>query len=302
MANAQDILEGWSRPALIIDAKGGLCAANALFGALDVPVERLACLRPGERLQTPDEGGGVWVWRAVDLPDGERMVTADPGEMDALDGRERYLASLSHELRTPLNGVLGMAGLLNETRLDADQKTYVQALRESGQHLLNLVNDVLDLAKLESSAIDLEPAPVDIEHLLQSVCELLSPRAREKGLEIAWASELAGAPILADEGRLRQILFNLAGNAVKYTERGGAILEARQSHGGDDHVWLRLSVRDTGPGVPESEQARIFEEYARASGAGARLEGAGLGLASTATDNQIIAKMITDGKLLVDNT
>ena len=279
MANAQDILEGWSRPALIIDAKGGLCAANALFGALDVPVERLACLRPGERLQTPDEGGGVWVWRAVDLPDGERMVTADPGEMDALDGRERYLASLSHELRTPLNGVLGMAGLLNETRLDADQKTYVQALRESGQHLLNLVNDVLDLAKLESSAIDLEPAPVDIEHLLQSVCELLSPRAREKGLEIAWASELAGAPILADEGRLRQILFNLAGNAVKYTERGGAILEARQSHGGDDHVWLRLSVRDTGPGVPESEQARIFEEYARASGAGARLEGAGLGLA-----------------------
>jgi signal transduction histidine kinase/CheY-like chemotaxis protein len=279
MANAQDILEGWSRPALVIDAKGGLCAANALFRGVDVPVERLACLRPGERLQTPDEGGGVWVWRAVDLPDGERMVTADPGEMDALDGRERYLASLSHELRTPLNGVLGMAGLLAETRLDADQKTYVQALRESGQHLLNLVNDVLDLAKLESSDIDLEPAPVDIEHLLQSVCELLSPRAREKGLEIAWVSELAGTPILADEGRLRQILFNLAGNAVKYTERGGAILEARQSHGGDDHVWLRLSVRDTGPGVPESEQARIFEEYARASGTGARLEGAGLGLA-----------------------
>ena len=279
MANAQDILEGWSRPALVIDAKGGLCAANALFRGIDVPVERLACLRPGERLQTPDEGGGAWVWRAVDLPDGERMVTADPGEMDALDGRERYLASLSHELRTPLNGVLGMAGLLTETRLDADQKTYVQALRESGQHLLDLVNDVLDLAKLESSDIDLEPAPMDIEHLLQSVCELLSPRAREKGLEIAWASELAGAQIFADEGRLRQILFNLAGNAVKYTEHGGAVLEARQSHGGDNHIWLRLSVRDTGPGVPDAEQARIFEEYARASGAGARLEGAGLGLA-----------------------
>ncbi|MEI9891065.1 MAG: hypothetical protein WDN45_11295 [Caulobacteraceae bacterium] len=76
---------------------------------------------------------------------------------------------------------------------------------QSGQHLLNLVNDVLDLAKLESSRIDLEPGPVDIEHLLQSVCELLAPRAREKGLEIAWASELAGAPIMADEGRLRQL-------------------------------------------------------------------------------------------------
>src|ERR1700761_1277068 len=279
MAKAADILEGWTRPALVIDAKGGLSAANVLFHGADVPVERLACLRPGERLQTPDEGGGAWVWRAVDLPEGERLVLADPGEMDTLDGRERYLAALSHELRTPLNGVLGMAGLLAETRLDADQKTYVQALRESGQHLLNLVNDVLDLAKLESSRIDLELAPVDVEHLLQSVCELLSPRAREKGLEIGWASELAATPIMADEGRLRQILFNLAGNAVKYTENGGAILEARQSQDGDGHVWLRLSVRDTGPGVPEAEQARIFEEYARAAGAGARLEGAGLGLA-----------------------
>ena len=279
MAKAADILEGWSRPALVIDAKGRLGAANVLFHGIDVPVERLAYLRPGERLQTPDEGRGSWVWRAVALPEGERLIMADPGEMDTLDGRERYLAALSHELRTPLNGVLGMAGLLAETRLDADQKTYVQALRESGQHLLNLVNDVLDLAKLESSQIDLEPAPVDVEHLLQSVCELLSPRAREKGLEIAWASELAGAPILADEGRLRQILFNLAGNAVKYTETGGAMLEARQSQDGEGHVWLRLSVRDTGPGVPESEQARIFEEYARAAGAGARLEGAGLGLA-----------------------
>jgi signal transduction histidine kinase len=279
MAKAADILEGWSRPAIVIDAEGSLCAANVLFHSVDAPVERLAALRPGERLQTPDEGGGSWVWRAVDLPDGERLVLADPGEMEALDGRERYLAALSHELRTPLNGVLGMAGLLSETRLDADQKTYVQALRESGQHLLNLVNDVLDLAKLESSRIDLEPSPVDIEHLLQSVCELLSPRAREKGLEIAWASELAGAPILADEGRLRQILFNLAGNAVKYTERGGAILEARQSQEAEGHVWLRLSVRDTGPGVPEAEQARIFEEYARAAGADQKLEGAGLGLA-----------------------
>jgi signal transduction histidine kinase/CheY-like chemotaxis protein len=279
MAKAEDILEGWSRPALVIDAKGGLCAANVPFHGLDVPVERLACLRPGERLQTPDEGGGSWVWRAVALPEGERLILADPSDMDSADGRERYLAALSHELRTPLNGVMGMAGLLSDTRLDADQKTYVQALRESGQHLLNLVNDVLDLSKLESSRIDLEPAPVHIEHLLQSVCELLSPRAREKGLEIAWASELSGAPIMADEGRLRQILFNLTGNAVKYTESGGAILEARQSRDGEGHVWLRLSVRDTGPGVPEAEQARIFEEYTRAAGAGARLEGAGLGLA-----------------------
>jgi signal transduction histidine kinase/CheY-like chemotaxis protein len=279
MAQAVDILEGWTKPAAVIDEAGRLGAANVLFHGADVAVDRLAALAPGERLQTPDEGGGSWVWRALALPRGERLVVADPGEMEALDGRERYLAALSHELRTPLNGVLGMAGLLADTRLDADQKAYVQALRDSGQHLLNLVNDVLDLAKLESSSITLEPAPVDVEHLMQSVCELLSPRAREKGLEIAWSSRIEGDLLMADEGRLRQILFNLAGNAVKFTETGGVLLEAEQIRDGKDEAVLRLSVRDTGPGVPESERARIFEEYARAAGAGARLEGAGLGLA-----------------------
>ncbi len=279
MAEAADILEGMTKPAAVIDKDGRLAAANVLFHGTDVAVERLVALMPGERLQTPDDGGGSWIWRAKLLPGGERMMVADAGEMEALDGRKRYLAALSHELRTPLNGVLGMAGLLADTRLDADQKAYVQALRESGQHLLNLVNDVLDLAKLESSSISLETAPVDVEYLLQGVCELLSPRAREKGLEIAWAAGATCPPVMADEGRLRQILFNLAGNAVKFTERGGVLLEARQVMADDGGVILRLSVRDTGPGVAESERARIFEEYARAAGAGARLEGAGLGLA-----------------------
>jgi signal transduction histidine kinase/CheY-like chemotaxis protein len=279
MAEAVDILESWPKPAAVLGQDGRLAAANVLFHGAQVALERLAALAPGERLQTPDEGGGSWVWRSVALPGGERLVVADAGEMEALDGRERYLAALSHELRTPLNGVLGMAGLLADTPLDADQKAYVQAMRESGQHLLNLVNDVLDLAKLESSRISLELAPVDVEYLLQGVCELLSPRAREKGLEVAWAAGAGCVPVMADEGRLRQILFNLAGNAVKFTERGGVLLEARQSLAADGEVMLRLSVRDTGPGVPESERARIFEEYARAAGAGARLEGAGLGLA-----------------------
>ena len=279
MAEAADILQGIAKPAAVIDKDGRLAAANVLFHGSDVAIERLAALKPGERLETPDEGGGSWVWRAQALPGGERMLVAEPGEMEALDGRERYLAALSHELRTPLNGVLGMAGLLADTRLDADQKAYVQALRESGQHLLNLVNDVLDLAKLESSSISLETAPVDVEYLLQGVCELLSPRAREKGLEIAWAPGSECLPVMADEGRLRQILFNLAGNAVKFTETGGVLLKARQWPTADGGLILRLSVRDSGPGVPESERARIFEEYARAVGAGARLEGAGLGLA-----------------------
>jgi signal transduction histidine kinase/CheY-like chemotaxis protein len=279
MAQAADILQGLVNPAGVIGADGALAAANGVFEGAGAPLDSLAQLRPGERLQTSDTGGGAWVWRVIALPDGERLVLADPGGMEPLDGRARYLAALSHELRTPLNGVLGMAGLLADTRLDADQKTYVQALKESGQHLLNLVNDVLDLAKLESSRIVLEPAPVDIDYLMQGVCELLSPRAREKGLEIAWATDADAGPLMADEGRLRQILFNLAGNAVKFTEQGGVLVEARQTRDAQGRVLLRLSVRDTGPGVPEADRARIFEEYARAAGASARLEGAGLGLA-----------------------
>ena len=107
----------------------------------------------------------------------------------AIAGREdQLLAALSHELRTPLNGVLGMAGLLARTRLDAAQRSYLTALQESGEHLLGLVNDVLDLAKLDSGGFDLNPAPMDVEELLQSVAELLSPRAHAKGLEIAWAA------------------------------------------------------------------------------------------------------------------
>src|ERR1700761_3072129 len=125
------------------------------------------------------------------------------------------LAALSHEFRTPLNGVLGMARLLEATRLTAEQKAYVAALKQSGDHLLNLVNDVLDLAKLDAGTLTLNPAPMQVDHLLQTVCELLSPRAHDKGLEIAWAIPAGLPPILADEGRLKQVLFNLAGTAVK---------------------------------------------------------------------------------------
>ncbi|MFC3080210.1 response regulator [Phenylobacterium terrae] len=186
------------------------------------------------------------------------------------------LASLSHEFRTPLNGVLGMARLLEGTRLTAEQRAYVGALRESGEHLLSLVNDVLDFARLGAGKVELRPAAMDVEALLRSVCELLSPRAQEKGLEIAWAAPAGIGQILADEGRLRQILLNFAGNAVKFTETGGALLSVEARPGGR----LRFLVEDTGPGVAPKARARIFEAFAQADPAhGAQLGGAGLGLA-----------------------
>lgn len=275
MARTQDLLNGFDRPAAVIGRDGVVACANAAFAQAAPPLERLAGLGSGGILE-PD---GEWIWSVRALPKDERLILGEPGVQQGLNARERYLAALSHELRTPLNGVLGMAGLLAGTRLDADQRTYVQALKETGAHLLGLVNDVLDLAKLESGQIDLEPAPVDIELLLQGVCELLSPRAHEKGLEIAWAA--AGSPplVLADEGRLRQILFNLAGNAIKFTQTGGVLLQARALERCEAGVKLRFCITDTGPGVPEAERGRIFEEYARVAGDTARLEGAGLGLA-----------------------
>jgi CheY-like chemotaxis protein len=189
------------------------------------------------------------------------------------------LATLSHEFRTPLNGVLGMARLLEGTRLTAEQRAYVGALRESGDHLLSLVNDVLDFARLGATAIELHNAPVDVENLLRQVAELLSPRAHEKAIEIAWAAAPGLPAILADEGRLRQVLLNYAGNAIKFTEVGGVLLSADVAPNGR----IRFSVRDTGPGVAPQARAAIFEAFVQTDPSHqAQLGGAGLGLAIVA--------------------
>ena len=189
------------------------------------------------------------------------------------------LATLSHEFRTPLNGVLGMARLLEGTRLTAEQRAYVGALRESGDHLLSLVNDVLDFARLGATAIELHKAPVDVENLLRQVAELLSPRAHEKNIEIAWAVAPGLSTLLADEGRLRQVLLNYAGNAIKFTETGGVLLSADLATNGR----VRFSVRDTGPGVAPEARAAIFEAFVQTDPSHqAQLGGAGLGLAIVA--------------------
>jgi CheY-like chemotaxis protein len=188
------------------------------------------------------------------------------------------LATLSHEFRTPLNGVLGMARLLEGTPLTAEQQSYVAALKESGDHLLSLVNDVLDLARLGAGKIELHTAPMSPDNLLRQVCELMSPRAHEKGIEIAWAVAPDMPPVIADEGRLRQVLLNFVGNAVKFTDRGGVLITAGP---GEAEGALRLTVSDSGPGVPLAARERIFEAFVHADPihGGAAVGGAGLGLA-----------------------
>jgi CheY-like chemotaxis protein len=185
------------------------------------------------------------------------------------------LASLSHEFRTPLNGEIGMARLLEGTRLTGEQRAYAVALRESGEHLLTLVNDVLDFAKLGAARIDLHAETVEVEALLRGVAELLSPRAREKGLEIGWSAPPSLAELHADEARLRQVLLNFAGNAVKFAATGGVLISADHASG----ERVRFTVEDTGPGVAPAERERIFEAFAQAELGRREAGGAGLGLA-----------------------
>ncbi len=189
----------------------------------------------------------------------------------------QQLATLSHEFRTPLNGVLGMARLLDGTELSPEQRDYVKALKESGDHLLGLINDVLDLARLGAGKLELHPAPMEVESLLRQTAELMSPRAHEKGIEVAWAAAPGLGTVMGDEGRLRQVLLNFAGNAVKFTESGGVLIAAEPEGPGR----IRFTVTDNGPGVPDEAKGRIFEPFTHAdpTHGGSALGGAGLGLA-----------------------
>lgn len=206
---------------------------------------------------------------------------AEPAKIHRPPVGVEQLAALSHEFRTPLNGVLGMARLLEGTSLTQEQRTYVTALRDSGEHLLGLVNDLLDFAKLGTSRVELHTAPVEVESLLRGVCELLSPRARERNLEIAWAASAGIGSIVADEARLRQILLNFAGNGIKFTQSGGVFITASTTPSGK----VRFEVSDTGPGVRPADQVRIFEAFTQADPDRDHMQlgGAGLGLAIART-------------------
>ena len=278
MATAEDVILALDGPAALIDAGGRLVRANAAFAEAGAPVSRLADLASGDQRETLAGDGALITWTARRLADGSRLITGHAARA-GLDQREHYLASMSHELRTPLNGVLGMAGLLADTRLAADQRAYLATLQDCGEHLLGLVNDILDLARLDSGQLTLHPAPLEPKALLQSTAELLSPKAHGKGLEIAWAAPAGLPTVMADEGRLRQVLFNLAGNAVKFTEAGGILLGVEMRGQGADQVTLRFTVTDTGPGVPDADRERIFNAFAQSDDHVGRTDSSGLGLA-----------------------
>ena len=195
----------------------------------------------------------------------------------ASEAKSRFLATVSHEIRTPLNGILGMTDLLASMKLDAEAQSYLAAIRTSGEALGTLIDEILDFSRIEAGRLELDCAPFELAPLIEGVVELVAPRAQGKGIEVAaHIAPDVPARLVGDAARLRQILINLGGNAVKYTDRGGVGL--RVSRRPDDRIVF--SVEDTGPGVPVEQRAAIFQEFERGDGsATAAHGGAGLGLA-----------------------
>jgi signal transduction histidine kinase/CheY-like chemotaxis protein len=236
--------------------------------------------------------GATWIeWDERLLPDGESVVSVGRDVSSRREAQEDlaasqrakslFFAAVTHELRTPLAGAMGIARLLETTELEADQADYVRSMAASTEHALALIDDILDLSRLEAGKLALRSEPVVLADIIRETVELAAPKAQEKGLEIGTVfSHDAPVRIEGDAARLKQILYNLIGNAVKFTHAGGVRVDIEMIPGADGGRRLSISVGDTGPGIAPADQEKLFDHFERGAADHDSSEaGAGLGLA-----------------------
>ena len=240
------------------------------------------------KVHTQPAAGKTLVITYTDITDAkkrEERLNELVAKAEAADrAKSEFLANMSHEIRTPMNGVLGMAELLARTKLDARQQTFTDIIVKSGTALLTIINDILDFSKIDAGQMVLEPVPFDLRETIEDVATLVSTRAVEKDVELIVRIDTAlDTRVVGDVGRIRQILTNIAGNAVKFTEVGHVLIELAAGKASGDSLEFVLRVQDTGVGIPEEKLDTVFEKFSQVDASSTRRhEGTGLGLAITA--------------------